>query len=184
MGPMGKLRGKQSRYTDEQKAQALLMVQASADKRSPIAFVSHVLGIPRRTLTHWVEQTAALRQPTQADRRMAALADEMRPALADKCEELAHRFFDTIDPREPRMNALQLMTAAGIAVDKMRLLRGEPTQITERVGSDVAGAITAEDIRALVSAIERRLAAGQGAKALPGNTVVDGKVTQAAEGES
>lgn len=59
------------------------------------------------------------------------LVQKVNQVLDQKLEQAAHRFIDHATRPETvaEMSGQQAMTSAGIAIDKMRLLRGLPTEI-------------------------------------------------------
>jgi transposase-like protein len=132
------------RYSDEERAEALAALDANGGNLSRTA---RQTGVPRITLRQWAQGRVApgvsvLRQVKKAD-------------LAQRMEDLAHALLDDLarPNRLASASVQQAATALGIAVDKMRLLRNEPTSIT--------GQGTGADEKALseeIDAIKRRIA--------------------------
>jgi len=106
-------------YSKEERAQALALY----DRVGSLDLASETLGIPKSTLATWqsnTEESLELRTKSQQD-------------LAEKFEMAAHRFLDLASKKAKRAQFNHLMTGAGIAVDKMQLLRGLPTSINAEV---------------------------------------------------
>lgn len=106
-------------YSDEEKAEALAALAANGGDVSETA---RSLQIPRLTLQHWAQGRGV--QP-----RVFQKEQEKREGLAERLEALAHRLVDVIDKKADTATARDAATAMGIAVDKMRLLREQPTSI-------------------------------------------------------
>ena len=53
--------------------------------------------------------------------------------LADECEEIAWRLAQAMPEKIGKASLSQMATSFGIMIDKMQLLRGLPTSITESV---------------------------------------------------
>lgn len=107
---------KQRRYSDHDKAKALIALDLNGGN---VKYTAQQINIPRKTLSQWnnghiPDDVASIRHNKTKD-------------LADKFEDLAHLYIsqavDTVD----KANGTNAITGAGIAVDKMRLLRGEST---------------------------------------------------------
>ena len=56
-----------------------------------------------------------------------------REALADRCEAIAHRLLDAMPDTVEEAKLQQLCTSFGIMIDKMQLLKGQPTSISEQL---------------------------------------------------
>jgi IS30 family transposase len=84
-------------------------------------FTAHTIG--KRLQRDAKTVRAALRKP-----ETAVLVEDKKAELADAYEQLARRFLSSItDEDVTKINAYQRMVAAGIATDKMRLLRDQST---------------------------------------------------------
>lgn len=108
------------RYTDEERAQALAALTANGNNVSRTA---GQIGIPPATLTSWHR---GLRHPEATQ-----MCHEKKGPLADRLEEVAGKLLDAIADKIQGASLQQIATAMGIAIDKARLLRGEPTAINE-----------------------------------------------------
>jgi hypothetical protein len=105
-------------YSDEEKASALAALAANGGNAK---LTAQQTGVPRTTLQKWAGGAV---HPT-----VTQMGQQKREDLADRLEGLAHRLLDAIPARLPDADLKQLSVSLGIAVDKMRLLRGQPTSI-------------------------------------------------------
>jgi hypothetical protein len=103
-------------YSSQERREAV----AAYNQVGNLEKVSEALGIPISTLSGWT-LTPALYSPKN------------RSNLADKFEFAANFFIDIAVKKAKKAGFSHLMTAAGIAVDKMQLLRGQPTSISETI---------------------------------------------------
>src|SRR5262245_55450593 len=126
------------RYSDEERAAALACLDACGGN---VAEASRRSGVPRITLHDWARgRTSAA--------AASVVRQDKKEELADVFERLARKLTGVADRESDTLNAKDATIAAGVAVDKMLLLRGEPTQ--------VAKVIIADDERD--AAVERLLA--------------------------
>jgi transcriptional regulator with XRE-family HTH domain len=125
---------KRRRYTDEERASAVVMLQSQGypDKPGALRKVADYMGLNPRTLSRWFNGE---HNPPPDNLVMDKKID-----LADKFERAAYVFVDhALKPDVIEdMTGQQAMTSAGIAVDKMRLLRGLPTEIVQILPEVVA----------------------------------------------
>lgn len=146
-------------YSDQQRAEALAALDANEGNLSETA---RDTGIPRQTLQEW--------QRGRVPEGVPELRQEKKQSLADRLEALAHTLIDVMPEKAADASLQQVATSFGIAVDKMRLLRGEPTSIeesrqelTEDDASDLAAILhSAGDTRAVA------VHTGTGPKTAPG----------------
>jgi transposase-like protein len=110
------------RYSDEDRANALAALAANAGN---VLLTAEQLGIPECTLRQW----ATGRRHPEARQ----MSEEKKAPLADRLEQIAHDLLDDLaDPDRRRASSLkETATALGIALDKMQLLRGRATAITQ-----------------------------------------------------
>ena len=105
-------------YSDEDKAAALAALRANAGN---VARTARQVGVPEPTLRQWAKGLRAAPPAQLSERKKADLADRM--------EEIARALLDRVTPeRMDDATVQQLLTSAGIAIDKMRLLRNQPTE--------------------------------------------------------
>jgi hypothetical protein len=110
------------KYTDRDKAAALAALDANAGN---FLRTARDLNIPRATLMQWAAGTVSEDVPE--------LRQGKRRELADMFEDLARRSVETalgLQGHEKTTLAMAA-SAAGIATDKMQLLRQLPTQIID-----------------------------------------------------
>lgn len=109
------------RYSDEDRADALAALAANGGN---VTGTARQLGVPRNTLLMW----------SRGDRHPEALADAIpkKLGLADRLDEVARLLVDAMPAKIAKASLAQLAVAAGIAIEKARLLRGQPTAIDER----------------------------------------------------
>jgi transposase-like protein len=111
---------KRQRYTDQQQAEALALVQANG---GDTAATSAATGIPEATLRAWRDGE---RRPP-----VVQLCSEKKEALAEQFEALAERAVQVADAKVESASARDAAVIAGIATDKALLLRGEATAIVQ-----------------------------------------------------
>jgi transposase-like protein len=118
---------KRRNYTDEFRASCVLMLEAAGypDRKGALAHVSKEVNVPSMTLRRWF--TGQQNPPPNQ------LVSKNRIPLADKLESVAHQYIDHASNPDvvDEMDGKGAMTAAAIAIDKMRLLRGLPTEIVQ-----------------------------------------------------
>ena len=108
-------------YSDEFKAEAVALAEALGD----ISRAAEELDMPYSTLYGWVRKGVG-NTGVPSD-----LQDEKRQAISDRLESLIHKILDIAPDKADEADFKALLTALGIAVDKVQLLRGEATEITE-----------------------------------------------------
>ena len=116
-------------YSDQEKARALALY----DLCGSLTESSRKSGIPDSTLSQWINGRNGHKSPD-----LPRLRNEAGQSLANDFEEIAREAAAVAVSRlksgaASRIPFGQLMTGAGIAVDRMQLLRGQPTEIVERV---------------------------------------------------
>ena len=129
---------KHRRYTRRQKATAII-----AAEMTTVAAAAEAAGIPRRTLSYWVEapEFAELRQKTREE---LATGSIVLAHLAQ--EELTKKIrAGEVEPRD-------LATIYGIAIDKGQLLAGMATNRTET--RDLTDTLSDHERDALRNAID------------------------------
>jgi len=100
-------------YSDKEKAYALAVLDANAGNESQTA---RDVNIPVSTLRRFVEgETHAITQ----------LRQDKKLELADIYEQLQRKILPAAEAKIPDAGFRELMTGAGIAADKMAMLRGQ-----------------------------------------------------------
>ncbi|HEX8097836.1 MAG TPA: hypothetical protein VF507_07355 [Pyrinomonadaceae bacterium] len=114
---------KKRNYSDNDKAEALAALDANG---GDLKHTSKLLRIPLSTLTDWSKNRGINQQVTD-------FREDKKKDLAGKLEELAHKCVDLLPEKLPFASVRDLAGALIVAVDKMRLLKGEPTAINQTV---------------------------------------------------
>lgn len=135
------------RYSDEDRAEALAALAANAGN---VERTAAALGIPRTTLLHWA---AGTRHPEASQ-----MGQEKKGDMAAALEAVAWKLLDAIPGKIDDAPLNQTSVAMGIAIDKARLLRNQPTEITQHDFGD----LTEEEIDRRIAELEARIAAAQG----------------------
>lgn len=116
---------KRRRYTDEERANIVLMLEAAGypDKPGALTAVANRVGIQARTISRWfkAEQNAA---PSE-------LVNKKRFDLVAELTELLGLSIVAAKQEVGDADFRELATAIGILVDKLQLLSGKPTGIQE-----------------------------------------------------
>jgi transposase-like protein len=143
------------RYSDEERANALAALAANGGNVNRTA---SQLRIPAKTLENWQKGSCHPEAAENGERKKGPMADAL--------EAVAWKLLDSIPEKIARAPLNQTATALGIALDKARLLRGEPTNITQ----DLAG-LSDDELDRRIADVEGRIAAAQAGAAAP---AVDG----------
>lgn len=124
------------RYSDDERAASLAALAANG---GDVAKTAAQVGVPYRTMKNWADGTC---HPEAAELGMAK-----KPLLADLLEDLAHRAVRTSRRGLRHLKADRAAVVAGIAIEKMQLLRGQPTANVDAKHEHVV-TITAADLEA------------------------------------
>lgn len=139
--------GERRRYTDVQRAEALAALAANGGDLTATASRT---GIPRRTIENWSKGNV---HPD-----VTKLGEEKKADLADRLEAIAWKLAEAIPDKIDAAPLNQTAVALGIAIDKARLLRGQPTNIndnTHRIAE-----LTDAEIDQRIRELEERLPGG------------------------
>ena len=112
------------RYSDDDRAAAVAAVTAN---NGNVQKTANELGLPHQTLVNWVKCT---RRP---EATIMSVARKL--TLAEALEEVAWKLLDSLPDKIDGSSLSMTAVAMGIAIDKARLLRGEPTAILEDRGA-------------------------------------------------
>lgn len=123
--------GKRVSYTDEDKAAALAMLDANDGN---VKGTADSLGIPESTLRSWKNDRGT-------PRNIAELRDKNRGELSDRIFNLTHLVLDNLPEKLDEASAKDLFVSLGILVDKLQLLKGQPTNHSRVSGTGPKGAI-------------------------------------------
>lgn len=110
-------RPRQRSYSDADKAKALIALDLNGGNAK---YTAQQLDIPRKTLSAW-------KDGVHINDDVASIRHNKTKDLADKFEDLANIYIDQAVLTVESAKGTNAITGAGIAVDKMRLLRGEST---------------------------------------------------------
>lgn len=116
-----KKRGPKRQYSDEDKANALLVLQMN---NGNVKIAAYETGIPYKTLANW-------RDGLGVTPAVAEIGDIKRKPLCDRLDELAHLAIDLLPEKMPSASVRDLVGVYGQSIEKSQLLSGKPTQINE-----------------------------------------------------
>ena len=140
-------------YSDEDKASALAALDANGGNASKTA---RQLGIPRITLLDWSKNRGVSDD-------MSELRQVKKVELAEKLEEIAHKLADAIPGKINDATLQQTATSLAIAVDKLQLLKGEPTERTEHQGGlDLTVTDAREQLARKLDSVSHRIGTQRG----------------------
>lgn len=134
------------RYSDEERANALAALAANGNN---LTRTSQQLGIPIKTLSNWLHGT---RHPEAVQQ-----GNQKKGPLADAIEEVVYQLVGMMPEKAKSADLKDIAVAVGVGVDKIRLLRDQPTSIA---GRELSDAERSERFSALVKAF--REAGGNG----------------------
>lgn len=136
------------RYDDKFRASAVVMLEAAGypDKKGALQQVAGHLKIPATTLHGWYNAT---RNPPPTE-----LRNEKRLELREVIREEIYGALEAAPGARAEAAYKDLITGAAILLDKLQLLEGKPTEITEhresaldKLRSRLAGIAAAEEAR-------------------------------------
>jgi transposase-like protein len=123
--------GHYKKYSDKQKAAAILMVEAAGypDTLGAIDRVSKEQKIPQRTLYRWVTQGVHSSDP-EAAASMAETMEETRQELVELIENTVRKALKSMAEADVRDGATyrDFAWAAAVLIDKLQVLNGQPSQ--------------------------------------------------------
>jgi transposase-like protein len=130
------------RYSDEERAAALTVLDFCDGN---VQEAARRLGMPWTTLDNWAKG--------RVNAGVSKVREHKNAELASRFEQIVLRALQLLPEKLESAPVNQLITAAGIAVDKMLLLRNQPTQITELQMTETEAT---ERIGALIAEARRR----------------------------
>lgn len=135
------------RYSDAFRAAALAALDANGGN---VKRTARELGIPYRTLAEWV----AGRNPVSAEDR-AQKRVELADAVEHACDALTHGIVAAV--KAGKASVQEMAVALGISVEKLLLLRNQPTSIhrDEKAATIDLSRLSVADLEALL-AIQRK----------------------------
>ncbi len=119
--PYSKSKSK-TKYSDTQRGEALAILDSNGGNQNLTAKQTN---IPRSTIQQW--------QSGLVSDDVPKIRHEKKAELSDLFENVARTYLENaVDPQcVMKTGGQQSVTAAGIAIDKMLLLRGQPTSIVQ-----------------------------------------------------
>jgi hypothetical protein len=131
------------RYSDEEKAEALAALDANSGN---VAKTARDLEIPRKTLAEWADER-------HTHTVVANIRHQKKGDLAQRLEEIAWELAEALPGKVDLASLQHTATAMAIAIDKMQLLRGAPTSISDIAIEQIADRIgrMTDDERAILA---------------------------------
>lgn len=116
---------KRRRYTDKFRADAIALLEGAGypDREGALADTARHIGVPAQTLHRWARGKNNPPPPELVIEKKGDLADELESIVWLMTGHLKNE--DTIGD----MTGQQTATSIGILIDKIRLLRGLPTEV-------------------------------------------------------
>lgn len=113
-------------YSDEDKASAVLMLEAAGypGRKGAMSQVVRELGVPESTLRSWAKNEHGAPPAKVRDKKRG----ELTTSLNEVATKLIAHLGDIADTGDVRETA----TALGIVIDKLQLLRGDSTANTNQ----------------------------------------------------
>jgi len=108
---------RQRSYSDADKAKALIALDLNGGN---VKYTAEQLNLPRKTLATW-------KDGNHINEDVVSIRHNKTQELANKFEDLANIYINQAVLTVDKATGTNAITGAGIAVDKMRLLRGEST---------------------------------------------------------
>jgi hypothetical protein len=152
-------------YSDDQAAHALAMLEANGGNAKKTAAL---LGIPRTTLRQWAGRAKSSTARPKVVR--AELVQDRSAEIATNLENLAAKSIGFADAKMETASYKDLLIGAGIAIEKVQLLRGKATSRSESLRIElVAGGSLQELAARTMSGTNPPPALGPGAGLVPGD---------------
>jgi transposase-like protein len=119
-----------TRYTDEFRAQAVVMLEAAGypDNKGALVRVAQRLGIKHQTLSRWGRQAQNPPPPEMVQRKSFDLVQALRDEIQSILQEMPNA--------RPDADYRELGTVLGIVVDKLQLIEGKATERIEMMSDD------------------------------------------------
>ena len=152
-------------HTDDERAACLACLAANGGN---VAKTARECGVKRSTLQLWIKEQAARQVPvfsgikpapekTAVAERVAAKVATAKRDLDERFERLAHKLVGVAYRGADKLNGKDAAIAAGVAVDKMLLLRGQPQSLEEECNESPRQVVvrTREEASALLSRLRQ-----------------------------
>lgn len=106
-------------YPEDLKAAVINAIEANGGN---VLATSRLFNLPRDTVNYWWHNSE----------RFVGIQQASGECLADKLEHIAHSYADSLAAHDQSLvTARDKASIIGTTIDKMQLLRGQPTSITE-----------------------------------------------------
>jgi transposase-like protein len=112
--------GVRRRYTDDERAACLAALSANGGN---VERTAADCGVPETTLRQWSKGTRHV--------EASQMSGKKKKDLGTKLNELAHKLAGAMPGKIKDANLRDLAVSMGVAIDKSRLLSGQPTNINE-----------------------------------------------------
>lgn len=131
---------KRRRYDDKFRAGAVVTLEAAGypEQKGALERVSKHLGVPAPTLHRWAN---GKNNPPPFD-----IVNEKKEELHIELEKVAYLLAGAMPDKILDANLQQVATSLGITIDKMQLLRGQPTWRGEVINLLKEGKVTVEEV--------------------------------------
>jgi hypothetical protein len=143
------------RYSDEERAACLAALEANGGNAAKTA---RDCGVPAQSLRQWARGT---RHPEATH-----MSTRKKKDLGTKLNEIAHKLAGAIPGKIKGAGLRDLSVSLGVAIDKARLLQGQPTSISENRLMPDLSRLSDDDLdnlkRIARSAVEPQLDRGGG----------------------
>lgn len=145
-------RRKRKRYTDDDRANALAALAANGGN---VKLTANQIDIPETTIRKWLSSE----QHPEITKKGA----QKKGPLSDYLEKIAWQLADSLPGKTDQSSLQQVATSLGIVIDKMRLLRNEPTEINRNEGGadDDLRKLTDEQLVERLAAARSRMEAAR-----------------------
>lgn len=132
--------GQRRRYDDKFRAGALVTLEAAGypEQKGALIRVANHLKVPESTLRSW---HSGEHSPPPAE-----LCAEKKEELHIELEKVAYILAGAIPGKIAEANLQQVATSLGITIDKMQLLRGQPTWRGEIIDLLKSGKVAPEEV--------------------------------------
>lgn len=127
--------GKRRRYSDSDKAAALAALDANGGN---VYKTARELKLPMSTLQEWASG--------RINHAIPELRERKKEEISQRLVDVVHQLIDALPTKITDANLQQVSTSLGIAVEKIQLLDGDPTDRTEVIDN----ATRAERINAIL----------------------------------
>lgn len=135
--PTGRPQGRPSQWTDERKAEITAVIEVVHG--GSVHKAAAALGLPESSIRRWYDPPRRTK-PQPRDKKMdpmpklppQELIDGKRTQMTDIFERIVARYASFIEEADlANQKPVQAATVVGILFDKLQIMRGQPTHITQ-----------------------------------------------------